>query len=128
MSTPTLSTLSTIPTKLTELYASMTTLPPIDPTDIASLTQLKLTEPGKREWETSKTGYLNWAVGQLLAKTRRKEEEEEGTARSPVLDDITARAADVGTAVDMRRAMDRAMGIEDVSMLVQEGYGVNMEE
>ncbi|TFK73473.1 hypothetical protein BDN72DRAFT_790795, partial [Pluteus cervinus] len=35
-----------------------------------ALTQLKmqLTDPGKRMWETSKAGYVNWAVGQLKSR------------------------------------------------------------
>ena len=48
------------------MYQSMVSLPPLDP-DANSMPQA--TEPGKRQWETNKTGYASWAVGQLLTKT-----------------------------------------------------------
>jgi kinetochore protein Mis12/MTW1 len=48
------------------LYEVMSTLPPPD----AELSQVLLQESGKRQWELSRTGYLNWAVVQLLDKTK----------------------------------------------------------
>jgi kinetochore protein Mis12/MTW1 len=49
------------------LYEIMSTLPPPDP----ELSQVLLLQAsGKRQWEPSRTGYLNWAVMQLLEKTK----------------------------------------------------------
>lgn len=45
------------------MYEEVASLPPPDP---ASLQQ-PLPDLAKRPWETSKTGYLQWAVGQSLA-------------------------------------------------------------
>ena len=46
------------------MYQTLLSLPPLEP----SFASVDLTEPGKRQWETNKSGYLNWAVGRLLAK------------------------------------------------------------
>ena len=67
--TPTsLNLLASIPPQLLVMYDSVRSLPVLDAEERAALLQMALTEPGKRKWETSKTGYLNWAVSQLLAK------------------------------------------------------------
>lgn len=47
------------------MYESMASLPAPDP---ESNSVPRTTEPGKRQWETSNSGYANWAVGQLLTK------------------------------------------------------------
>lgn len=76
-------------------------------------------EPGKRMWETSKTGYVNWAVGQLVARTRAREREDSegrrgggvnGAASSAaggdgVVASVAAGAGSVGTAEDVRVTM-----------------------
>ena len=52
------------------LYAGASTLPPLDPSTNADVLLPRL-EPGKREWETSKAGYLNWATSRLIQRTQR---------------------------------------------------------
>ena len=41
---------------------NISTLPPLDPTNPDSL----VPEPGKRQWEVGKAGYLSWARAQLV--------------------------------------------------------------
>jgi len=97
----------------------MSALPSLDPAAIASLTQFRLADPGKREWETSRTGYLNWAVGQLLERARRMEEEEESGKeggegrRDSALDAMAARAGEVGRAEDLKRALEATESVRD---------------
>lgn len=61
---PQLQILGALPASLTQMCNEVSSLPPHDPASF----QLPLPDPGKRPWETSKTGYLNWAVGQLLVR------------------------------------------------------------
>ena len=49
------------------LQSGVSTLPPIDPTN-ADMPGL---EPGKRQWEVGKTGFLNWARAQLIQHAQR---------------------------------------------------------
>lgn len=49
------------------LQSGVSTLPPIDPTN-ADMPGL---EPGKRQWEVGKTGFLNWARTQLIQHAQR---------------------------------------------------------
>lgn len=49
------------------LQSGVSTLPPIDPTN-ADMPGL---EPGKRQWEIGKTGFLNWARAQLIQHAQR---------------------------------------------------------
>jgi kinetochore protein Mis12/MTW1 len=50
-------------TDVDALYAGVSALPPIDPTNADTP---GLVEPGKRQWEVGKAGYLNWASAQLI--------------------------------------------------------------
>jgi len=61
-----LDTMANLPPKLLEMYQVVASLPPLDVNPTADQAQLK---SGKRQWETSKNGYVNWAVGRLLAKS-----------------------------------------------------------
>ena len=51
----------TLPTKYLAMYQALSYLPPLEP----AFPSVDLTEPGKRQWEPSKSGCLNWAVGRL---------------------------------------------------------------
>jgi kinetochore protein Mis12/MTW1 len=101
------------------MYASVSSLPPLEPAVIASLTQFQLTDPGKRQWETSKSGYLNWAVGQLLSKARREEDDEIASGNSAVTASITASLEDIGTATDLRAALDAIKDLRQSFGMVQ---------
>jgi kinetochore protein Mis12/MTW1 len=100
LKSPSLDVLGTLPQKLNTMYASMSTLPPLDAT--TALSQIHFTDPGKRQWETSKTGYLNWAVGQLLEKAK----EEGGPSGSLGVDGLAAKVNDVGPAGQLRAAAE----------------------
>lgn len=108
LKTPSLDVLGALPEKLTAMYASVSALPPLDPATIASLSQVRLLDPGKREWETSKTGYLNWAVGQLLEKAK----EEGGAAGTSGVDGLAAKVKDVGAAGQLRAAAEATEQVE----------------
>ncbi len=53
------------------MYDAVTSLPPSTGEDTEEL-NVPLPEPGKRMWETNRTGYVNWAVEQLLARVREQ--------------------------------------------------------
>lgn len=90
------------------MYNAVSTLPPHDPASF----QLPLPDPGKRPWETSKTGYLNWAVGQLLVRTR-----DGGTGEgSSAVGKVVEGAYGVGKSDDVKAAME-ATGGKDVVRL-----------
>ncbi|KAJ6486160.1 Mis12 protein-domain-containing protein [Mycena vitilis] len=59
-----------LPGALMEMQKSVSTLPELESATISALTQFRLTEAGKRQWEQGKTGYINWAVSQLLVKAK----------------------------------------------------------
>ena len=50
-------------TDVDTLCAGVSALPPVDPTNADTP---GLVEPGKRQWEVGKAGYLNWASAQLI--------------------------------------------------------------
>jgi len=88
------------------MYGYVSTLPPHDPESF----QLPLPDPGKRPWETSKTGYLNWAVGQLLVRGG-------GTSGkgSSVVGKVVESAYDVGKSENVKAALEAAGGNDIVS-------------
>ena len=102
LTSPTLDVVSSIPDQLSDLHASMAELPVLDPAAIAELTQFQLTDPGKRQWETSKTGYLNWAVDQLLARVRR----QEGAGGSTAASELVTQVHDIATAEDLKATLE----------------------
>jgi len=103
---PQLQTLASLPDVFTTLYNNVSTLPPHDPMSF----QLPLPDPGKRPWETSKTGYLNWAVGQLLVR---------GAGASGKGSSAVGKAAEgayeVGKSEDVKAALEAAGGKDVVS-------------
>ncbi|KAF4568333.1 hypothetical protein EYR40_010264 [Pleurotus pulmonarius] len=100
---PTFDTIEGLPQKLFELYKSVSALPEIDPATLSSLTQYRLSDPGKRPWETSKTGYLNWAVSQLLVRARERNAAE---GRRNGLDEDNERVQEVGSADQLKAAIE----------------------
>lgn len=93
-----------LPPKFLSMYQALSTLPQPD-------RQLDTpVDPGKRQWETNKTGYVNWAVDRLLAKGgadrggSRAVAEELGTAQ-----ELRAALAAVGDVkADLEEAMDES--------------------
>lgn len=78
------------------MYQTLQSLPPLE----TSFGSVDLTEPGKRQWEPSKSGYLNWAVGRLLQK-------------GEAMDNVEHSAMEIGSGEDLRhalRAFDVAKG------------------
>lgn len=96
--------LGALPGKLTTMFNSVSTLPPLDPSTMPSISQMQLADPGKRQWETSKTGYLNWAVGQLLERTK----EEDNVAGRSSVDILSTKVEEVGHASQLRAAVEAA--------------------
>jgi len=95
---PQLHTFNSLPDALTMMYKSVSALPAHDPASF----QLPLPDPGKRPWETSKTGYLNWAVGQLLVKTRDTTGREGSAAVGKAVEDSYG----IGTSEHVKAALE----------------------
>jgi kinetochore protein Mis12/MTW1 len=70
------------------MYQNLSSLPPLEP----SFGSVDLTEPGKRQWEPSKSGYLNWAVGRLLVK-------------GEAMDKVESSTLEIGSGEDLRQAL-----------------------
>jgi len=120
LKSPSLDLLSTIPQKLTEVYQSASSLTPMD----SSSLPITLVDPGKRQWETSKTGYVNWAVNQLVERT--KEEEGPSTGKgSSTIHALSVNVEDIGSADGLRRVVEA--GSVSVSVGV-EGNSWDQEE
>lgn len=72
----TLAVLTEMPSKLMSMYSAVSSLPASSnpegtaEEDAKALTQLKmqLSDPGRRAWETSRAGYVNWAIGRLKSR------------------------------------------------------------
>lgn len=82
------------------MYETVSGLPSLDRATVAELSQYQMSEPGKRQWETSKTGYLKWAVGQLIGRIRAEGES------SAVVSEIEQQAASIGSADDLQKAAE----------------------
>lgn len=80
------------------MYDAVTSLPPHDPSSAVEQLAMPLPEPGKRLWETNKTGYMNWAIEQLLTRTK---ERDQGTSSSAV-GTVVAATSSVGRAEDVK--------------------------
>ena len=89
--------LEALPPKFLAMYQTMSSLPP--PETLPAT--VDLSEPGKRQWETNKTGYMNWVLGRLLTKGAAKEGMGHGA-----VDKVDLAASEVGTGEELRRALD----------------------
>ncbi|RDB18639.1 Centromere protein mis12 [Hypsizygus marmoreus] len=108
LKSPSLDVFGALPSKHLAMFTAVSTLPPLDASTIASLSQAPLADPSKRPWETSKTGYLNWAVGQLMDRTGA---EGTGGGRA-VVDALAERVGDVGEADQLRRVVEMIDGVK----------------
>ncbi|TFK94976.1 Mis12-domain-containing protein [Polyporus arcularius HHB13444] len=111
---PQMQALLALPDQLQALHGAVESLPEIDPST-AALEPGILPEPGKRPWETSKTGYVNWAVDQLMqrAKEKAKGEAGEGAAfaeGSSAVGATAATAYDIARAEDMKAILGQVVG------------------
>ena len=104
----------TLPAKYLAMYETIASLPPIE----HSFASVDLTEPGKRPWETSKSGYINWAVGRLLVK---------GEAGSSAVDKDENLASEVGSGEDLRQAL-HAIGDKIDTLVSQQRAGDRDEQ
>jgi kinetochore protein Mis12/MTW1 len=93
-------TLQKLPEEYLALYRSMSSLEPVDG-ELNAVPQT--TEPGKRQWETSKGGYSTWAVGQLLESTKADE-------RNWGVTPVAEAAYGVGGARDVKGMLDSEVG------------------
>lgn len=93
---PHTSSFTNLPASFTDMYTAVSDLPPHDHP------QLSPPDLAKRPWETSKTGYLNWARDQLVANAREGEARESSTAVGA----LVAGAYDVASVQDVKRALE----------------------
>ncbi|KAM6502335.1 Mis12 domain containing protein [Amanita muscaria] len=90
---PSLDVFSHLPSHIKTVFETANSLPVLEPAVVSSVTRAPDYEAGKRPWEASKTGYLNWAVSRLVEKsTESKKERESGEQQ------------DASVAVDKLRA------------------------
>ncbi|GLB39402.1 putative mis12 protein [Lyophyllum shimeji] len=103
LQSPSFDVFASLPPKITSMFNAVSSLPPLDPSILASLSHA---EPGKRPWETSTTGYKNWAVAQLLDR-----EESAGAGGRSVVDTLGERVGEVGSAEQLRKAVEAVDGV-----------------
>ncbi|KZT07908.1 uncharacterized protein LAESUDRAFT_758042 [Laetiporus sulphureus 93-53] len=124
---PQMQTLLSLPDEFHSMYNSVSSLPPID----ASLTkseQSALSAPGKRPWETSRTGYLNWAVEQLMMRVQEKEKGEGSFPEQSSSVGAAAESANrVGSVDDIKAALEQVEGKDTAMKLGVQDEGERME-
>ncbi|KAI6038446.1 Mis12-domain-containing protein [Pisolithus marmoratus] len=91
---PLLHELGQIPDRFESMFTAASSLPPLTPEATAALTQLPLPDPGKRPWELSKAGYIDWATKQLLTKVKHRSPDVGNSA----IESTTALLDTIGTA------------------------------
>ncbi|KAH8822877.1 Mis12-domain-containing protein [Flagelloscypha sp. PMI_526] len=92
--------LHTLPNLLPRLHEAMNKLPPLDDQTLQFLATCAANHPGQRPWETSKTGYINWASAQLMNRAKER------NAVAGEVDDMVKHAQEVGTSDELRDALD----------------------
>ena len=82
------------------MYQTVSSLPPpnVQP-------PVDFTESGKRQWETNKTGYVNWALQQLLARSKVGQ-----IGGQMSVDGLDAAAAKIATADELQQALHSVDG------------------
>ncbi|KAG6837474.1 hypothetical protein H0H93_009017 [Arthromyces matolae] len=103
LKSPSLDVLGALPHKVVAMYNAVAGLPPLDASSLTSLGY----DPGKRQWETSVTGYKNWAVAQLLDKADSSEE-----GGKTVVDTLMERSHEIGRAEQLRLAVEAMGGVQ----------------
>ncbi|KDR78407.1 hypothetical protein GALMADRAFT_20169, partial [Galerina marginata CBS 339.88] len=100
--------LATIPPRFLEMYQALSS-PSLPPTSSLPPPASGSAGSGKREWETGKTGYVNWALGRLLVKGQGQ-----GQSPSPghtPVDKLDRAAASVGSGEEIRAALEVVGGL-----------------
>jgi len=65
-----LTKLGRMPGRVTDMAEHLYSIQPLEPLIVASHVQPPQPEVGKRHWESSKTGYVNWVVAKLVEKSQ----------------------------------------------------------
>ncbi|EIW85478.1 Mis12-domain-containing protein [Coniophora puteana RWD-64-598 SS2] len=104
LQSPHMQELADLPAQFESMYNSVSTLPPLTDEYIATFTSTPVADPGKRDWETSKAGYQEWAVKQLLAKARQQD--IAAGKRSMAVDAVVEDTAAIANAGHLRAALD----------------------
>ncbi|KAI0341308.1 Mis12-domain-containing protein [Trametopsis cervina] len=99
LQSPQMQTLLTLPDNFLAMYDTVTSLPPHDASDQPAMAPL--TEPGKRQWETHRLGYSNWAIEQLLLRTKEREQRDSGLT----VDSVAAGAMSIASAEHIKATM-----------------------
>lgn len=77
---PQMQTLTQLPEDFLAMHDAVASLPPHDPS--SEVLKVPPPEPGKRPWETSRTGYLNWVIEQLLDRAKEHDQSSSSTGAS----------------------------------------------
>jgi len=96
--------LKTLPDQIVQLFESVASLPHADPSTTA-LQQKP--DPGKRLWETGKAGYINWAIAQLISKSKMQRPSHAG---SIIVGNAVEQASSVGDTQDIKSLLDNVSG------------------
>ncbi|PPQ81772.1 hypothetical protein CVT25_013684 [Psilocybe cyanescens] len=116
--------LHSLPPKFLQMYRTLSSLPPLDSIPSAISTSTNTTEAGKRQWETSHTGYVNWALGRLVARTAGEggptADGEGGGAATAAVDRLDRTATSIGSGDDLRRALEVFGDVNQVLLQVEQ--------
>lgn len=102
---PQMQALAQLPNEFLAMHDAVASLPPHDPS--ADILTVPPAEPGKRPWETSRIGYLNWAIEQLLSRAKERDQSSAavGTAANA--------AFSIGKPEDVKAAVEAAMPVAE---------------
>jgi kinetochore protein Mis12/MTW1 len=106
---PQVSELTSLPEQYHSMFSAVSSLPPLTPEAVAAFSQSPLADPGKRPWEVSKMGYLDWASKQVLARAQQSD----GGAGSSAVGSLMESTAAVATTQDLRRLMEASSALDD---------------
>ncbi|PCH44640.1 hypothetical protein WOLCODRAFT_105424 [Wolfiporia cocos MD-104 SS10] len=116
LNSPQLKALVPLSGEFHQMYTAVSSLPSIDPS--APPEQSSQPEPGKRQWETSKRGYINWAIEQLMMRAKDQVMGNGTVSEGSSAIGATASAAySVGSAQDIQAVLENTAGKEAVSVL-----------
>ncbi|KAI0070123.1 Mis12-domain-containing protein [Panus rudis PR-1116 ss-1] len=96
---PQLKSLSSLPPAFHAMYEAVANLPPHEVENTSVLPPI--VEPGKRPWETSRSGYLSWAIDTLVNKASR-----DGSSSSAAVGKTAEEISQVGSSLDIKGALD----------------------
>lgn len=106
---PQASELMSLPEQYRSMFSAVSSLPPLTPEAVAAFSQSLLADPGKRPWEVSKMGYLDWASKQVLARAQQSD----GSAGSSTVGSLVESTAAVSKTDDLRRFMEVSSALEN---------------